>query len=480
MRVPDARQIQIERLRSDPLDVLVLGGGINGAGVLRDLVLRSAAAGIPPAAGLIEQRQFASGTSSRNSQLIHGGLRYLGNLEFGLVREALRERAILLKIAPTLVEPLAFVMPFYSRFARLYYGAGLSLYDLLAGGRNISRHRILGRHKALALEPALASEHLRAAAVFYDGRVQAARFVLANLSDARANGGLAVNHVRAMGRRREWSGWCVEVVDELTGERFDIRARKLVETTGPWERKAPLRLVRGSHIIVPRLTSGPHAVAWFEDSGRIVFVIPWGEAGDLSLVGTTEVDHDGGPDDVRISSAEVRYLLGMVRRLFPGARGVEPIAAYSALRPLLREEGASATRTSREHRIWNAADGVLHVAGGKYTTYRLMSEEAADAVAREIAPRLAGLHVTAESPLPAQDVPGDVNGRIAFAVEKDLARRLADLMFVSTNWGYEQQWTQLRLEPYARGMAALLGWNELRIQEEIESVLCRTALPEHI
>lgn len=480
MRVPDARQIQIERLRSDPLDVLILGGGINGAGVLRDLALRSAAAGVPLAAGLVEQRQFASGTSSRNSQLIHGGLRYLANLEFGLVREALRERAILLKIAPTLVEPLEFVMPFYSRFARLYYGAGLSLYDVLAGSRNISRHRILSRRKALALEPALASENLRAAAVFYDGRVQAARFVLANLADARANGAVAVNHVRAMGRRRRAGEWCVEVVDELTGERFEVRARKLVDTTGPWEREAPLRLVRGSHIMVPRLTSRAHAVAWFEDSGRIVFVIPWGEANNLSLVGTTEVDHEGGADDVRISAAEVRYLLKIVRRLFPGARGVEPIAAYSALRPLLREEGTSAMRTSREHRIWNAADGVLHVAGGKYTTYRLMSEEAADAVAREVAPRLAGLHVTAESPLPSPDVPDDVDARTAFAVDHDLARHLADLMFVSTNWGYEQQWTQLRLEPYARGMAACLGWNDARIREEVESVLCRTALPEHI
>jgi glycerol-3-phosphate dehydrogenase len=408
--------------------------------------------------------------------LIHGGLRYLGNLEFGLVREALRERATLLSMAPALVEPLAFLLPFYSRSARLYYGAGLALYDLLAGGRRIARHRVLSRAEALELEPALASRGLASAALFHDAHVNSARFVLANVFDALGHGAFAANHLRAGTPARDGGLWRVSVTDALSGAAFDIAARKLVDTTGPWS-AAALRLVRGSHVVLPRLTSGTHAAAWFDDSGRIVFVIPWGEAGDLSLAGTTDVDHDRGPDDVRISAAELDYLLGIVKRIFPGSRA-EPVATFSALRPLLPHYARSATRASREHRIWNSPDGILHVAGGKYTTYRLMSEEAADAVAREIAPKLAALHVTADAPLPAAKAPADRTARIAFAIEEDMARRLADLMFVSTYWGYEQQWTRAQLEPYACGMGARLGWSDARTQEEIDTVLCQTAMPE--
>ncbi len=475
--MPDLRQIQIETLTSAPLDVLVLGGGINGAGILRDLALRSAHAGRRLSIGLAEQGHFASGTSSRNSQLIHGGLRYLKNLEIGLVREALRERALLLKLAPRYIQPLAFLMPFYSRLARFYYGAGLTLYDLLAGDRSIRRHRALDRSAALGLEPALEPARLRAASLFWDSKVNASGFVLANIRDARAHGAAAANYLRADGWSREGAHWQVNVTDAITGERLTIQARKLVDATGPWSRTAALRLVRGSHIILPRLTSGEHAVAWFDDSGRIVFVIPWGEADNLSLVGTTDVDHDSSPDDVRISRAEIDYLLGVVKRLFPAAGNLRPFAAYSALRPLLREEASSATRTSREHRIWNSAEGILHVAGGKYTTYRAMSEQAADLAAREIAPELAPLHLTAEAAFPIEDAPHDSDERIRTAVERDMARHLGDLMFVSTYWGYEQQWTRERLEPYARSMGSVLGWDEPRVRAEIDSVLCQTALP---
>jgi glycerol-3-phosphate dehydrogenase len=476
--VPNLRQTQIEALGAAPLDVLVLGGGINGAGVLRDLALRAAAGMQPLRLGLVEQGHFASGTSGRNSQLIHGGLRYLKNLEFGLVREALRERALLVKLAPQYVRPLQFLMPFYGQFARYYYGAGLTLYDVLAGSRSLGRHRVLGRADALATEPGLAPGSLAAAALFWDAQVHAARLVLANIFDALAHGAYAANYVRAEGWSHVADLWHVTLTDTLTGASFEVRARKLVDTTGPWTRAAALRLVRGSHLILPRLTAGEHAIAWFEDAGRIIFVIPWGEDGGLSLVGTTDVDHDGAPGDVRISSEEVTYLMGIVKRIFPAASGVAPLTAYSAVRPLLREDTKSATRTSREHRIWNSPEGILHVAGGKYTTYRLMSEQAAGLVAREVAPALAGLRVTAEAPFPPDELPRGTEERIRFAVERELARRLPDLMFVSTYWGYEQQWTRGGLEPYAHSMSELLGWDDARIHQEIESVLCQIAVPE--
>ncbi|HVX66772.1 MAG TPA: glycerol-3-phosphate dehydrogenase/oxidase [Bryobacteraceae bacterium] len=475
--MPNLRQTQIEALQAAPLDALIIGGGINGAGILRDFALRAASAAVPLRLGLVEQGHFSSGTSGRNSQLIHGGLRYLKNLEFGLVREALRERALLVKLAPSYVRPLQFLMPFYSRFARFYYGAGLTLYDLLAGSRSLGRHSVLSRPKALATEPGLAPEGLAAAALFWDAQVHAARLVLANLFDALAHGALAANYVRAQSWSREADHWRVTLADTLSGGTFEVRARKLIDTSGPWTGAAPLRLVRGSHLILPRLTAGDHAIAWFEEAGRIIFVIPWGEDGGLSLVGTTDVDHNGSPDDVRISPEEVSYLMGIVRRIFPAAGSVRPLAAYSALRPLLREDTKSATRTSREHRIWNSSDGILHVAGGKYTTYRLMSEQAADLAARDLAPALEARHVTAGAPFPPDPLPRSMEERICFAVEHEMAQRLSDVMFVSTYRGYEQQWTRGELEPYARSMGALLGWDEARIGEEIESVLCQIAVP---
>ncbi len=473
----DLRSLQIAALEAGPLDVLIVGGGINGAGIARDLALRAKAGGTPLRIGLVEQGHFASGTSGKNSQLIHGGLRYLENLEFGLVRESLHERSVLLRMAPGLVRPLAFLMPFYGLGARLYYGAGLRLYDILAGRRNLKRHRALSRAQARSLEPALAAEGLHSAALFYDGRVDAARFVLANVRDAIGNGALAANYVRAGDWRREGGLWRVRMDDTLSGRTFELAARKLVDATGPWSRTGAMRLVRGSHLILPRLTTGEHAVAWFEEGGRIVFVIPFGERRELSLVGTTDVDHAGGPDQVRVSAEESAYLLRVARRLFPAAAGMEPVAAYSALRPLLRDESAAARRTSREHRIWNSPDGVLHVAGGKYTTYRRMSEEAADAVANEIAPRLGRLHVTGETPLAAMEAPPERRERIAFAVEQEMARRLGDLLFVSTSWGYEQQWNAVELASYACEMGARLGWDEARIARETGAVLCQTTPP---
>jgi glycerol-3-phosphate dehydrogenase len=368
----DRRQ-SLERLGSKPLDVLILGGGINGAGIARDLMLRSRAAGASLRVGLVERRHFASGASGRNSQLIHGGLRYLKYLQFGLVRELLRERATLLEIAPHVVEPLPFLLPMYSWPARAYYGMGLRLYDVLAGGFKVGGLRNLSRAQVVAAEPHLAEKGLVSGAIYFDCQVNAARCVLDNVLDAAAMGAIVVNYARA----EEVTATGATIVDALSGERFTARARKVVDATGPWENGGKIRLVRGSHIVLPRLNASHHAIAFFEDAGRIVFVIPWGSAGQLSLVGTTECDHKGSPGQVEITAGEVRYLMDIVRRLYPSVPDHRPVAAYSAMRALVRG-GRSATRASREHRIWKTARGTLRVAGGKYTNYRLMSEEVGD------------------------------------------------------------------------------------------------------
>ena len=457
--VTDRRREQIEQLQSSTLDVLVIGGGINGAGVIRDLALRAAHAHQPLRIGLIEKQHFGSGTSGKNSQLIHGGLRYLKYLQVHLVRESLRERATLLKIAPQFVKPLEFLMPMYGFKSRLVYGTGLWLYDLLAGSQSIGRHRIVPAGEVAAIEPDLSRQHLAAAAIFYDGSAPSARFTVENILDAMAHGALAANYVRADGWDRSGSLWRVHCRDRIGGVSFELAARKIVDARGAWSNPDSLRLVRGSHIVLPRLNASDRAIAHFEPDGRIIFFIPWGSRNQLTLVGTTDEDHTGGPDDVHITPRETDYLRAIVRKLFPSRAGEPPISAFSSLRPLVRKSGGSATVATRDHRIWNSPEGILHIAGGKYTTYRLMAEQASDLVSKEIAPEIQAVHVTAQTPFPdIHREPGEM-----------MEQHLPDVLYVSTYRGYEQTWDRDSLFAVACEIAPKLGWDQSRVQAEVEA-----------
>lgn len=396
---PDTRRLAIERLRSETFDVLIFGGGINGAGTVRDLALRGKAANGKYSVALVEQNHFSSGTSGKNSHLIHGGLRYLKQFDFRLVREALHERAVLLKIAPHLVEPQPFLMPIAGFAKSLYYDLGLTIYDFFDGSGAVPWHRRLSLAQVRELEPGLAVHGMTGAAEFYDAQVRSARLVLENVFEAISNGAACANYVRMESHARGDGGlWCVQLRDSLSGETFETRARALIDSTGPWARDPAPRLVRGSHIVMPRLNASQHAVAYFEDSGRIIFFIPWGERGDRTLIGTTDVDHGGSADDVHISEEETRYLRDIAARIFPASAKLEPVAAFSSLRPLLASH-ASATKATREHHIYRDRQGIIRITGGKYTTYRVMSEEAADLVMAELAPGLRDVHLTAKTPL---------------------------------------------------------------------------------
>lgn len=433
----DRRAENIARLQSETWDILIVGGGINGAGIARDLMLRGANLKV----ALVEKNHFASGTSGKNSQLIHGGLRYLKYFDFGLVREALHERSTLLKIAPELVHPLQFLIPCYAKFDRWFYGAGLTAYDALAGSRNIAPHRSLSSRDIQALEPNLASAGLHAGLLFHDASVHSARLVLENIIDAADRGACVANYVSFMNGI---------VRDTLTGDQFPLKAHKIVDATGAWSSGAPLRLVRGSHLIFPRIQSGDEAIAHFDEQGRIIFLIPWGEDNNRTLVGTTDVDHDSSPDEVHISPEETQYLQGIVQRLYPHFKE-DPITSYSSLRPLIAETGRSATSTSREHRIWETADGVLHISGGKYTTYRAMSEELVDTLLPSYRCR------TAETPLNIPTPPTDPIARTRIAVEREYARRLEDVLYVSTYWGHERKLTKEWLDPIRNELASVLS-----------------------
>jgi glycerol-3-phosphate dehydrogenase len=420
---PATRQRAIDRLRSETFDVLIIGGGINGAGTARDLALRSKIAQTSLNIGLVDQNHFGSGTSGKNSHLIHGGLRYLKLLDFHLVREALRERAVLLRIAPHLVEPLPFLLPIAGIARELFYNAGLMLYDSMSTGHAFPRHRRMPLAEVHRIEPGLAVPGMTGAVEYYDAEVRSARVVLENVFEAIANGAACANYVAVESHEHEITRdttqdgdrhaiWRVGLHDRISGEHFETRAKSLVDATGPWAHDPAPRLVRGSHIILPRLNASDHAIAYFEESGRIIFFIPWGERRDRTLIGTTDVDHSGSPDDVHISDEEVRYLRDIAARVFPASAQLEPLAAFSSLRPLLASTG-SPTRATREHHIFSDAKGILRITGGKFTTYRLMSEEAADLIAAGIAPALREVHPTAETPL---------NGNSAEAIAELMAR----------------------------------------------------------
>ena len=442
---PASRSQALERLHSEFFDTIILGGGINGAGVARDLALRARLAHVPLRIGLVEQNHFSSGTSGKNSHLIHGGLRYLKQLRFGLVREGLHERAVLLRIAPHLVEPQPFLIPLQGLRQELVYSLGLALYDQMSGNHATPHHRRLSLGEVRRIEPGLALPGMTGAVEFHDAKVRSARLVLENIFEAIANGAACVNYVRAENRIRENDGsWRLRLRDQISGVRFEARTLSLVDATGPWAHDPAPRLVRGSHIVMPRLNSSDHAIAYFEKSGRVVFFIPWGERDDRTLVGTTEVDFIGSPDEVHISEAEMTYLCSIAAIVFPASTRQQPLATFSSLRPLLPSSG-SPTRASREHRIYRDAEGVVRITGGKFTTYRTMSEEAVDLLTARIAPTLRHIHATADHAL---------NGNTRAAIDALLGEAPA----VASQYSLATRDTEMLVKQYGVLMPAVLEY----------------------
>jgi glycerol-3-phosphate dehydrogenase len=417
-----------EGLDGQRFDVVIAGGGINGAGLARDLALRANLRGVNLRVLLLEKSFWGSGTSGRNSHLIHGGLRYLKYLDFGLVREALRERQRLLKLAPNTVRPLRFEMNLSSLADRLFYGAGVALYDALATGYRIGSSRYWG--------PTIS---------YWDAASDSAALVIDNVRDARRCGAVCRP-------RTEVTSMSDSSVVLSGGER--IEAGVVVDARGPWMKKPGLRLVRGSHIVVPRLYPSDHAIAHFHRDGRIIFFIPWGDFEPLTLVGTTEADHPGSADEVAISSQEREYLRGIARELFPKAELDEIRGEFSSLRPLVLDPGKSSSATSREHRIEFDDQGILRIEGGKYTTYRLMAEEAADKALSRVNPELVGFYPTRETPFAVDTQrPKDVAGRIAWAKREEGCSTAEEFLTCATNWAWQRRWTEDALRPIREAFA---------------------------
>ncbi|HEY7745423.1 MAG TPA: glycerol-3-phosphate dehydrogenase [Desulfuromonadales bacterium] len=421
-----AQPRDLQRLTERSHDVLIIGGGINGAGIARDLAMR----GLRVA--LVEKGDFASGASSASTKLIHGGVRYLERFAFRLVFEACRERRILQLIAPHLVRPIPFFIPVYRDDPRSLAAirTGMSLYDLLAMFRNTHPHSILDTEEALQREPALRPEGLSGVALYWDCRMDDARLCLENILAARELGADIANYlevtgfIKTAGRVRG-----VRVLDRETGQDLEVCAEVVVNTTGPWldrlcsldgEATNKLRPTRGTHILVPRINRGEEALyltAGRDD--RLFFVIPWGE---LSLVGTTDVDDPGDPDLVAPTESDIEYLLSETARHLHGRvlNRADVVAAFAGLRPLVAESTAAASRVSREHRLFESASGLLSVGGGKYTTYRAVAAEVAGRVTERLG-RGHGRSLTHRIPLP-----GGATGNFASYLHREVRNLSAE------------------------------------------------------
>ena len=399
----DERTAAFERLDSQHYDVLVVGGGVTGAGVALDAVTR----GLRVA--LVEARDFASGTSSRSSKLFHGGLRYLEQMNFGLVREALRERELMLtRIAPHLVKPVAFMYPLNHRvWERPYVGSGLLLYDTMGGGRSVPRHRHLTRTGARKLAPALKPSALTGALQYYDAQTDDARHTLTVARTAAAYGADVLNSAevvevlhageRVVGAR---------VRDVETGAEKEVRSSVVVNATGVWtdavqtlaggRGRFHVRASKGVHIVVPRDRINSETGLILRTEKSVLFVIPWTTHW---IIGTTDTDWNLDLAHPAASRADLDYLLDHVNRVLSVPLTHDDIqGVYAGLRPLLAGESEQTSQLSREHAVARPQPGLVAVAGGKYTTYRVMASDAVD-MARTDIPRAVPDSTTHNIPL---------------------------------------------------------------------------------
>ncbi|GAA2487591.1 glycerol-3-phosphate dehydrogenase/oxidase [Streptomyces thermolineatus] len=384
---PAERGTALARMAEQELDILVVGGGVVGAGTALDAATRGLST------GLVEARDWASGTSSRSSKLIHGGLRYLEMLDFALVREALKERGLLVqRLAPHLVKPVPFLYPLTHRgWERFYVGAGVTLYDTmgLAGGsaRGLPHHRHLSRSRALQAAPCLRKDAMVGAIQYYDAQVDDARFVTELVRTAASYGAHAANRARVVEFLREGERVVGARVQDLEqGGLTEIRARQVVNATGVWtddtqsliaERgQFHVRASKGIHLVVPkdRIHSTTGLILRTEKS--VLFVIPWGRHW---IVGTTDTDWNLDKAHPAASSADIDYLLDHVNSVLAVPLTRDDVeGVYAGLRPLLAGESDATSKLSREHTVAHPVPGMVVVAGGKYTTYRVMAKDAVD------------------------------------------------------------------------------------------------------
>jgi glycerol-3-phosphate dehydrogenase len=384
------RTKSLQALTEQRFDLIIIGGGITGAGIARDAALRGLSV------ALIERRDFAGGTSSRSSKLIHGGIRYLQQGDVGLVREAATERYAVRKLAPHLARPVQMMVPVSSRASYAKLSVGLWTYDRLAGVSDEERYRMLSREETLALEPKLRAEHIYGAGLYYEYVTHDARLVIEVVKSAAALGAVAANYAAVDGfvlEQGQIGG--VEVRDQLSGDTFSVRGRVVVNAAGPWVDsvrllgepgdKPRLRLTKGIHLGIRTERTGlSRIVVMNARDKRGVFAIP---RGAVTYLGTTDTDYPQPEDYPYITADDVAYLLDAANRTFdvdPPLVAEDVVSAWAGLRPLLQQEGKKPSELSRKDEIMVGGGGLLSIAGGKLTTFRRMSERVVDMVAERL------------------------------------------------------------------------------------------------
>ncbi len=537
---PQARDDAIAAMSRDgELDVLVVGGGVVGAGTALDAVTRGLNT------GLLEQRDLASGTSSRSSKLVHGGLRYLEMLDFGLVREALQERGLLLtRLAPHLVRPVPFLYPLTRKgWERPYVGAGLALYDAMAMlgkyGMGVPRHRHLLKRQVARIAPDFKSDQIAGAIKFWDCQVDDARLVLTVARTAAGYGAHIATRVKVIGFLREGERVVgVRAVDLETGRELEVRARVVVNAAGVWSDEIQemvggrgalhVQASKGVHLVVPRDRIRSEAGFITRTETSVLFVIPWGRHW---IIGTTDTPWDLDKAHPAASRTDIDYVLEQVNTILREPLDHDDVeGVYAGLRPLLTGESEPTSKISREHTVVTPVSGLVMIAGGKLTTYRVMARDAIDAAAhslrttvnvtvrdsitervplvgadgfetrsnqRVLLARRAGLHVArvdhllgryggmvddvlaliARQPLlglPLEGADDYLAAEVVYAVTHEGARHLDDVL---------TRRTRISIETFDRGVAAApgaarlmadeLGWDQERLDDEVDHYLRR-------
>ncbi|MGK2886381.1 MAG: glycerol-3-phosphate dehydrogenase/oxidase [Rhodococcus sp. (in: high G+C Gram-positive bacteria)] len=523
---PAARTESLARMESEELDILVIGGGVVGAGTALDAVTRGLKV------GLLEARDYAAGTSSRSSKLFHGGLRYLEQFNFSLVFEALKERSLVLNtLCPHLARPVPFIYPLEKIIDRGYVGLGIGVYDVMGAGRGVpGHHKHLGRKKTLESFPSGRRSAIRGAVKFYEGQVDDARHTMMLARTAAAYGALCANSTRVTGFLREDDKVVgVLACDLETGRSFEVRAKQVINAAGVWTDEVQqmvggrgqfqVRASKGVHLVVPRnrINSATGIITRTEKS--LLFVIPWGSHW---IIGTTDTDWKLDLAHPAASRSDIDYILGHVNKLLADPLDHEDVVGvYAGLRPLLFGESDSTSKLSREHAVSSPVRGLTVIAGGKYTTYRVMAKDAVDAAvhglernvpkcvteniplvgaegylgaynSRNLTAERAGMRVSRIEHLlgrygtlinellelieadpelgkPLDSAPEYLRAEVVYAASHEGAQHLDDILTRRTRISIEvPDRGDAAAAEVARLVAPVLGWDERHVSEEIE------------
>jgi glycerol-3-phosphate dehydrogenase len=496
---PEQRKADLAKMGAGVFDMVVIGGGVTGCGVALDAASRGLSV------ALVEQRDLASGTSSRSSKLIHGGLRYLEQLNFGLVREALAERNLMLnRLCPHLVEPVSFLYPLKHRiWERMYVGAGILLYDVLArfADNPLPRHRHLTRKSALELAPALQPASLTGAVRYWDAMVDDARHTLAVARTAASRGALLATSTRVTGMVMDGDRVAGVVARDLeSGRDLAIRARSVISATGVWtddvqelagDRGIDVVASKGIHLVLPKSAIDSDTGLILRTEKSVLFIIPWPEHW---IIGTTDTLWSLRRAHPAASLTDINYLLERANSALKNpVRNEDIVGVYAGLRPLLTGESEETSRLSREHAVLESKSGLISVAGGKYTTYRVMARDAVDQARKSL-----GFDVPDSATDRIQLVGADrpsvlermcegrpelraklgtsrfTRAEALFAVTDEGALHLDDILTRRTRISVEtEDRGTVVAEEVARLVAPSLGWTEGDVEREVAHYLAR-------